>query len=219
MRYGYTTAGYGKIRHWDGPDDQIWNDHYSGDWYGYQGKEWGFMKSAVMPDKVKPEEEFPDHIFATKTIEQIKKLHNGPNYFMVAVGFKMPHTALHIPYKYFDMYRSRSKYAWQLGDEYRKYPPSSAIQGHRCCADMNFRFMNNEGADRANHTEFLGNINKGMSQEAYTEMMWGYSAAITFLDKQLGRILDTLDELDLWKNLTIILTADHGMHNGEKGLW
>ena len=53
----------------------------------------------------------------------------------------------------------------------------------------------------------------------YTEMMWGYAASVSFLDTQLGRILDALDEFDLWENTTIVLTSDHGMHNGEKGIW
>ena len=42
---------------------------------------------------------------------------------------------------------------------------------------------------------------------------------ISFLDAQIGRILDTLDELKLWDSTTIVLTSDHGMHNGEKGIW
>jgi iduronate 2-sulfatase len=53
----------------------------------------------------------------------------------------------------------------------------------------------------------------------YNELMIGYAAAVTYVDKQLGRVLDVLDELQLWDNLTVVLTADHGMHNGEKGLW
>jgi arylsulfatase A-like enzyme len=34
-----------------------------------------------------------------------------------------------------------------------------------------------------------------------------------------GRILDAIDELELWSNLTVVLTSDHGMHLGEKGIW
>lgn len=56
-------------------------------------------------------------------------------------------------------------------------------------------------------------------QDMYTEIMWGYAAAVSFLDVQLGRILDTLDRLNLWNNITVVLTSDHGMHNGEKGIW
>ena len=40
--------------------------------------------------------------------------------------------------------------------------------------------------------------------------MWGYAAAISFLDAQIGRLLDLFDELGLWDNTAIILTADHG---------
>jgi iduronate 2-sulfatase len=49
--------------------------------------------------------------------------------------------------------------------------------------------------------------------------MMGYCAGVSFVDKQVGKILDVLDQLDLWKNTTVVLTADHGMHNGEKGIW
>lgn len=57
------------------------------------------------------------------------------------------------------------------------------------------------------------------TDQMHDELMMGYCAAVTFVDKQLGRILDVLDELELWNNVTVVLTADHGMHNGEKGIW
>ena len=56
-------------------------------------------------------------------------------------------------------------------------------------------------------------------QDMHTEIMWGYAAAVTFLDAQLGRILDALDRLQLWDDVTVVLTSDHGIHNGEKGMW
>ena len=79
--------------------------------------------------------------------------------------------------------------------------------------------MNEEGALPASKEIELEQMDMVTPQDMYTEMMWGYSAAVSFVDYQLGRVLDVLDELDLWKNLTIVLTSDHGMHNGEKGLW
>ena len=79
--------------------------------------------------------------------------------------------------------------------------------------------MNEEGALPASKEIELELMDMVTPQDMYTEMMWGYSAAVSFVDYQLGRVLDVLDELDLWKNLTIVLTSDHGMHNGEKGLW
>jgi iduronate 2-sulfatase len=50
--------------------------------------------------------------------------------------------------------------------------------------------------------------------------MWaGYLATVTFMDEQLGRILDTLEELDLDKTTTIIFTSDHGYLLGEHHFW
>ena len=53
----------------------------------------------------------------------------------------------------------------------------------------------------------------------HDELMMSYCGGVSYLDSQLGRILDVLDELNLWNNLTVVLSSDHGMHNGEKGLW
>jgi len=83
--------------------------------------------------------------------------------------------------------------------------------------------MNNEGAGRwKDEIQLKTNsidLKLPLPARMHQELIWGYSAAITFVDTQLGRVLDTLDELKLWNNLTIVLTADHGMHNGEKGIW
>ena len=102
-----------------------------------------------------------------------------------------------------------------------KFPSNASLAGWKCCAESEFRYMNNEGMLPADRIEGLTDRkhSQGIPEDMHIELMWGYSAAITFVDAQLGRILDTLDELSLWNNLTVILTSDHGMHNGEKGIW
>ena len=217
-RSGYVTHGYGKIRHWDGADDTVWTEAFDGHWYDYQAKEWNFMNSSVMPDKVRAEETFPDYIFATKAIDALRKESKSGKHFMVAVGFKMPHLAMHVPFKYFDMYRSRVS-QWNATFDELRYPPTSPMVGYRCCADNTYRFMNEEGAQKAKSFSQLRIVNNSVPLTVHQEMMWGYAAMITFVDKQLGRVLDAVDELELWGNLTVVLTADHGMHNGEKGIW
>jgi arylsulfatase A-like enzyme len=44
-----------------------------------------------------------------------------------------------------------------------------------------------------------------------------YAAKVVFLDRQLGRLLDALDRLDLWKDTLVVLTTDHGTFNGDHG--
>jgi arylsulfatase A-like enzyme len=222
MKSGYKTAGFGKIFHWDGNDGDVWNHHYElfGDWYGYQNRERDNMvNSSVWPDKVRPEETFPDHVLASEAIQGLRNLSAANDYFMVSIGFKMPHLSTHVPYKYYDMYRDKL-HIWQSStDEQRQFPRTTPLISHRCCAEPHMRYMNEEGTKRGTEFDDIERVDRPFPLRGYTELMWGYTAMITFVDKQLGRVLDAIDELKLWNNMTIVLTADHGMHNGEKGLW
>eukprot|EP00596_Hydrurales_sp_CCMP1899_P000485 CAMPEP_0119043528 /NCGR_PEP_ID=MMETSP1177-20130426/23099_1 /TAXON_ID=2985 /ORGANISM="Ochromonas sp, Strain CCMP1899" /LENGTH=555 /DNA_ID=CAMNT_0007011825 /DNA_START=312 /DNA_END=1979 /DNA_ORIENTATION=+ len=217
-RSGYKTAGYGKIRHWDGADPKLWDENFDGKWYDYQAAEWNWMNSSVMPDKNTKEELFPDYIFASEAIKGLKKYSKKDEYFMLAIGFKMPHLAMHMPYKYYDMYRSRV-HMFDASPAELRFPPTAPSVSYRCCANPRYNFMNEEGAQKSRSSHDLQYINRTIPLTVHQEMMWGYAAMITFVDKQLGRVLDAIDELELWSNLTVVLTADHGMHNGEKGIW
>jgi hypothetical protein len=118
------------------------------------------------------------------------------------------------------MYKGEDKIeSWKLSKKELKFPPSAPSCGYRCCAEDRFLYMQEEGSVKSNNGVNINNIQNHFSPEMHNELMQGYCAAVTFVDTQLGRILDKVDELDLWHNLTIVLTADHGMHNGEKGIW
>ncbi len=65
----------------------------------------------------------------------------------------------------------------------------------------------------------------GMPQEGPLDeatarkLIHGYCASVSYLDAQVGRVLDTLDALGLRKNTLIVLLADHGWQLGDHGLW
>jgi iduronate 2-sulfatase len=176
------------------------------------------MLSSVMPDKKLPEHQFRDHLFTTRTIDCLKKIAKEKEYFMLNIGFKNPHLALHVPYKYYEMYKNKTD-AFKLTKKELRFPYLASGGGYKCCAEGSFNYMNEEGAERSKDHLSLGDINQGIPQRMRDELMMGYCGMITYTDTQLGRLLDALDELQLWNNITIVLTADHGMHNGEKGLW
>jgi iduronate 2-sulfatase len=223
IRSGYNTASIGKIAHWESSDSAIWNYfQWDNNRYCYHGSETNKMNSSTMPDKIQPEEEFRDHLFASKTIQILNELVQKPNYFMLSVGFKLPHLAVHVPYRYYEMYkniRAENKNAWRLTKKELRFPLSSPDIAYRCCANQDFEYMNNEGAEKAVDKVTLGDINFAFNERMHDELMMGYAAGVSFVDYQLGRLLDEIDKLQLWNNLTIILTSDHGMHNGEKGMW
>ena len=224
-RSGYNTAGYGKILHFESDDRSIWNyDSWENHWYQYQGEELSWQNSSTMPDKYKKEEDFRDYQFASRAIEAIKELHgkNKQKHWMVGVGFKLPHLSLHVPFKYFDMYDKKGGSYDQtidLKDSELRFPLSSPEIGYKCCAADEFVYQKNRGSEKSADAIPIGDINQQLPDKMHQELIMTYSAGISFLDAQLGRILDVMDEKNLWDTTTVILTSDHGMHNGEKGMW
>jgi arylsulfatase A-like enzyme len=211
---GYKTSAYGKIFHWDGNDRSVWNhEQWDGGWYDYQGKEVGLMNASTMADKIKPVEEFRDYMFTSRAIDTMKKFHNEEQLFMVALGFKLPHLQVHVPFQYFDMYRDK-QHMWKRPRKELKFPNSAPLVAHKCCGMPEFQFMNEDGGKKSEDWTHIGRVDQAFTQRQHTELSWGYAAAVTFLDAQIGRLMDVIDALDLWHNLTIVLTSDHGMHNG-----
>jgi hypothetical protein len=57
------------------------------------------------------------------------------------------------------------------------------------------------------------------SEEDINHIRMEYSALLTMCDDNLGRVLDTMDELDLWNDTMLIVSSDHGYSLGENGWW
>ena len=58
-----------------------------------------------------------------------------------------------------------------------------------------------------------------LTDDLRRECLQAYYASISFMDTQVGRIIDALDRLGLSENTIIVFTSDHGYHVGEHGLW
>lgn len=114
--------------------------------------------------------------------------------FFLAVGFYRPHTPYVSPKPYFDRYPEQ------------KMP---VVQGVK--------------ADQADlPSPALGSYKKEQDQltdDLRRQCVQAYYASVTFMDAQVGRILDALDRLGLADNTIVVFTSDHGYHLGEHGLW
>lgn len=219
-RTNYATAAFGKIFHWELDERIIWSEEmYFNKWYEYQNDERNWMNSTTLPDKNVPEEMFRDYDFTTKAIQRLEKMiKNTSKNFMLAIGYKLPHLQMHVPYKYYEMYKDLT-HSWKLSKRESRFPHSVPDVAYRCCAEPNYMYMEEEGSVKSTNVLSVGDINMVFNEKMRDELMKGYCASITFVDAQLGRLLDVMDKHNVWKNTVVVLSADHGMHNGEKGIW
>ncbi|HVV01792.1 MAG TPA: sulfatase, partial [Verrucomicrobiae bacterium] len=132
-----------------------------------------------------------DGIGAAEAIKLLEEKKGQP--FFLAVGFFRPHTPYVAPKKYFDMY------------------PLDKIE------------LPKPGASPTNapHAAFLSSKPEQLpkTEQLAKEAAQGYFAAITFMDAQVGRVVDALDRLGLADKTIIVFQSDHGYHIGEHGLW
>ncbi len=132
-----------------------------------------------------------DYMVAEAAIAMMAEHRNEP--WFLGAGFFRPHVPFIVPSKYYDMYRA---------DE-MQVPPFDP-------ADLKV-------APPIAYTST--NPNEGMTPRQHRECLRGYYAAISFVDAQVGRLLDAIERLGLAENTTIVFWADHGWMAGEHGQW
>ena len=134
-----------------------------------------------------------DHMVATKAIELLQQRKAAGKPFFLAVGFVRPHFPMVAPKRFFDMYPQQQM----------KIPP--LIEG-----DMDDIPQAGRGSD-----------GKGLNEmEESRRRMWqAYYASVSFMDEQVGRVVDELERLGLRESTAVVFTTDHGYHLGEHGFW
>jgi iduronate 2-sulfatase len=99
------------------------------------------------------------------------------------------------PRKYFDLYRMEDISLPPITTNTPKDYPALALSGYKPWPYI------------------------GVTPEQARECKRAYYAAISFVDAQIGRLLDAVDRLGLRDNTIIVFWSDHGYHLGEHGLW
>jgi arylsulfatase A-like enzyme len=125
-------------------------------------------------------------------LERCAKRKDRP--FFLAVGFFRPHTPYVAPKPYFDLYPADTMPVVQGVQEDQADRPKPALGSHK------------------KEQEKLTDDLRRQARQAYL-------ASISFMDAQVGRVVDALDRLGLAENTIIVFTSDHGYHMGEHGLW
>ena len=118
--------------------------------------------------------------------------------FFIMCGIQKPHVPFLAPDKYFDLYPTNSiSYIPNPRNDLEDIPKLALVKRAEA---FGFEFGKENDALRRKY-------------------MQAYHACISFIDAQIGLILDTLQQKNLWDNTIIVLTSDHGYHLGEHYLW
>lgn len=143
----------------------------------------------------------PEGALADQAVAALRKLKAGSQPFFLAVGFRKPHLPFYSPKSYWDMY----------DPAHIPLAPNSFLpHGAPSYALM----------DRAEVWSYSGVPKVSHLPDDYArQMKHGYYAAVSYVDAQLGRVLDGLDALGLRENTIVILWGDHGWKLGEHDRW
>jgi iduronate 2-sulfatase len=138
-----------------------------------------------------PDEAHTDGKVALETIALIEKHKDRP--FFIAAGFYRPHCPFIAPRKYFDLYPMDRIPAPPFTRDALAAAPAPAF--------------------------FTNPPNWTVNETGQRESIRAYYASISFLDAQVGRLLDALERLKLSENTIVVFISDHGYHLGEGGQW
>ena len=140
------------------------------------------------------DEEQTDGMIATEAIKLLELHRDEP--FFLGVGFFRPHTPFVAPKKYFDMHPLESIRLPEAPANDRDDIPMPA-------------FAHNNPTP--NYVYWVLTCRKSLQ---------AYHSCASFVDAQVGRLLDALDRLKLANNTNVVLWSDHGYHLGEhQGIW
>ncbi|MBB6430377.1 sulfatase [Algisphaera agarilytica] len=223
-QHGYTTVSVGKISHFPGgrmgngwnQDDrpelpQSWDRHLmpAGDWetpvgamhglaHGEVRKKPGAMhvyQSAEGDDSI-----YPDGLITEEAIRQFDELaaDSGKPFFL-AVGFIRPHLPFGAPARYMQPY---------VGVELPPIPHPAKPKGVSTW----------HGSGEFNRY-FLWDRDPNVDADFADEVRRHYAACVTYVDAQVGRLIERLEASGAAENTIVVLWGDHGWHLGEHAVW
>lgn len=221
-KHGYQTFSLGKVTHYPGgltgegwatgPEelpgawDRIWVP--DSPWqtpeammHGYangQPRERGESPAWEAFDG--PDTSYPDGWVANDAITTLEELVGSEQPWFFAVGFFKPHLPFAAPLSYFELYDSDNIPA----------PSDTEIPESISSWHGSGELMNNYG-------QHPGNPND--DPEYGRLLRHAYIAATTYVDAQIGRVLNKLEEIELAEQTIIVIWSDHGFALGEQGIW
>jgi iduronate 2-sulfatase len=222
---GYRTEGMGKIfhvGHGNVNDEASWSvPHFNPKGGGYvlpengappeaaarkkenpKVESWKLPRGAPTENADVPDNRYGDGMIAEEAMKRLAEAKQKPDEpFFMAVGFLKPHLPFVAPKKYWDLYDPSKLPQPALNQAPAGAPEFAATTWGEL---RNYKDMPESGP---------------VSPEQQRHLIHGYYAAMSYMDAQLGKVLDALDASGLAKNTIIVFWGDHGWHLGDHGMW
>jgi arylsulfatase A-like enzyme len=205
---GYHTMGIGKLFHQHAPEGTfdesggrvkgfgpypperfVWDGYGSSDRenYGRTSTDWG-----AFPET---DDQMPDYASVDWAMERLNRDYDKP--FFLGVGLLRVHVPLYVPQKWFDLYPLESITTPPYrADDLSDVPPVAL---------------------RINDLPMMPTTEWARASGEWPKIMQAYLACISFVDYEIGRLLDALDRSDYAENTVVVMWSDHGYRMGEKG--
>jgi iduronate 2-sulfatase len=152
------------------------------------------------------DEAYADGRVAAETIRRLEaaraRLMDKKQPFFIVAGFARPHLPFSAPQKYWNLYDPA---ALPLAKLQAAPIDAPAVAGKR-------------NAELANYLP-VPETGEIQDDELRRKLVHGYYASVSYVDAQIGKVLDALDRLKLSDNTIVVLWGDHGFHLGDHGLW
>ena len=153
-----------------------------------------------------PDNAYYDGAQTDVAVEKLGELATRSEPFFFGVGYYRPHLPFNAPRKYWDMY-DRDEIALADNDFLPHNAPVMAINNMRELrgySDFRNATIPHDGP---------------LTEDRARLLRHGYLASVSYIDAQIGRLLDTLDRLGLSENTIVVLWGDHGWKLGEHRSW
>lgn len=230
-QHGYFALGFGKIFHnpwpdnisWDEPhawpDKALWSKAASEKLAEFRKKlriegkpEARITRTRAVATEIVdgPDTEHPDGAIGEQAIAAMRRLAAGKKPFFLAAGFVRPHLPFVVPRKYWDLY-DREKIPLAKNEFLPNGAPAMAF------GESQGGFY--ELRDYMDFSDARWPREGPLPEAQQRELKHGYYASVSFIDAQIGRLLDELDRLSLADNTIVVLWSDHGYKLGEHGGW
>ncbi len=228
MKHGYRAEGVGKVFHighgntddarsWsvpfhkESPIDYVMTESTGGTltreeglFNNYnKGNPWKLPRGAAWEDPPVEDDAYADGRIALEGIRRLRAAKGRDEPFFIALGFTKPHLPFCAPKKYWDLYNPDD---FELAKNTK--PPAGAPEYAKKGAKGEIGAYTPVPAGR-----------EPIDDQLARKLIHGYYASLSYMDAQVGMVIDELDRLGLADNTIVVLWGDHGYHFGHHGSW